>query len=294
MSNFVTIDTFPAFLRFWKDHRSAGPMDQLTAWKEEYLRSWPELYGKQVDSYSESGVDWRAVARRRVFPNLRSRIRAMASARRRLLQAIPRAIDRYRTEFGLDFSITFVIHVGIGCGAGWATRFGGNPAVLFGIENAAEVGWTDPKTVAALVEHEIAHLLHDHWRRRAGQGSLEDHWGAWWQLYTEGFATRCELKRGSLGLHHARQAGEQWLSWCTTNRSRLASLFLRSVGHPMRIRRFFGSWYPLEGHIETGYFLGSEVIRAWERSESLRAIGQWEIARVRHRARLALQSMAAG
>ena len=53
--------------------------------------------------------------------------------------------------FGIDFPITFVIHVGIGCGAGWATRFRGRPAVLFGLENATEVGWRDATTLTALV-----------------------------------------------------------------------------------------------------------------------------------------------
>lgn len=216
----------------------------------------------------------------------------MALVRRQLLRCIPAAVERCHASFGIDFPITFVIHVGIGCGAGWATRFRGRPAVLFGLENATEVGWRDATTITALVEHEISHLIHDQWRRRGGRGGIERHRGAWWQLYTEGFATACELKLGAIGTHHSTRSGERWLEWCASHRYRLASLFLRSVRHPQRIRRFFGSWYPLQGHIETGYYLGSEVIREWERTAGLREIARWEYPRVRRRARLTLETLA--
>lgn len=41
-------------------------------------------------------------------------------------------------KIGLDFSITLVIYVGIGCGAGWATTYNRQPAILLGLENIAE------------------------------------------------------------------------------------------------------------------------------------------------------------
>lgn len=265
---------------------------RIESWSEDYLRPWPELLRKQVDEYEKAGENWRSVARARVFPALGGRLRSMDAVHNGLRPAIPTAVRRCRDELGLNFPVTFVVYVGLGCGAGWATDFRGAPAVLLGVENAAELGWKDPTTLVALVEHEVAHLLHDRWRHRAGKGRIADHRGPWWQLYVEGFATRCERSLGDIGLHHSTGPKEDWLAWCTENRSRLAALFVRSAHSPRRIRRFFGSWYPMDGHIETGYFLGSEVVREWESTYELREIARWGPDRVRRRAQSLLKHWA--
>lgn len=293
MTRYSIVDTFPAFDQFWRRARSLPTDHAIESWRRDYLRPWPELRRKQIASYRQDGVDWYKVARARIFPTLDDRLPQMWKVRSSLLRAIPVAVRRSRNALGLDFSVTFVIHVGIGCGAGWATTFRGMPAVLFGVENAAEVGWTDPATVVALVEHEIAHLLHDAWRRRAGVGGLVDHRGPWWQLYEEGFATRCEFMLGEIGSHHATERTPNWLAWCSQNRSRLASLFLRTVSKRKSTRRFFGSWYNIDGYIETGYFLGSEVIRLEESRADLQEIACWTPDQVRRRIQASLRRMAA-
>lgn len=294
MAEYELIDTFPAFERFWRQARR-WPVDrQIERWRRDYLAPWPELLRKQTDNYQETGVDWRAVARRRIFPALDERLPRMRHARRALQKTLPVALQLCRERLGLDFPPRFVIHVGIGCGAGWATTFGKRPAVLFGLENAAELGWTDPPTLAALVEHEIAHLLHDRWRRRARLGGLGGHRGPWWQLYEEGFATYCELLLSPSGRHHSTRGTTDWLDWCRKNRSRLASLFLHAATARKSTRRFFGSWYNVDGHIETGYFLGSEVLREWASRSSLREVAVWTSGQVRRRARTSLGRMAAG
>ena len=218
----------------------------------------------------------------------------MTRARHAVRRSLSTAVRRCKRELGLAFPIAFVLHVGIGCGAGWATTFGGRPAVLFGLENAAELGWTDRKRAIALVEHEIAHLLHDRWRHRARRGRLENHHGPWWQLYEEGFATHWELSRGAPEGRHTTGRGRDWLLRGQTHRSRLASLYLRTASSPKSRRRFFGLWYPLKGHIETGYFPGAEVIREWSSTASLREIAVWTPEQVRRRARASLRRMAAG
>jgi len=294
MSNWELVDTFPAFRRWWLGGRNLDVNRQLDSWRDDYLHPWPELFQKQVEAYASEGVSWRTVARRWIFPTLDQRVALMGVAHERLRRAIPTAVRRCRDGLGLDFAVTCVIHVGVGCGAGWATRFAGTPAVLFGLENAADLGWTDPTTVVALVEHELAHLLHDHLRRRSGQRGLEGHHGPWWQLYEEGFATRCELRLGEIGAHHSRGRRADWLPWCTSRREWLAARFLKVVHSPREVRRFFGSWYPLDGHIETGYFLGSELIREWESTEPLDRIARWNEGRVRRRAESSLRRIAEG
>jgi hypothetical protein len=102
--------------------------------------------------------------------------------------------------------VTFVIYVGIGCGAGWATTFGDSPAVLFGLENIAERGWEDPGTILGLVAHELGHLVHFAWRLRGGKSAGS---GPWWQLYEEGFAQECESRILDTGAVHQAGSGRE-------------------------------------------------------------------------------------
>lgn len=293
MSRYEVLDTFPAFDRFWRAARTLLVDQQIEAWRRDYLRPWPELFRKQATHYRQQGVDWRGVARRRIFPAMDARIVRMRTARTNLRHAIPVTTDRARRRLGLDFSPLFVIHVGIGCGAGWATTFGGEPAVLFGLENAVESEWTERAATKTLVGHELAHLIHDRWRKDAATGTLDRHRGPWWQLYEEGFATRCEaLIGGALGHRPSGPEGD-WLPWCDRNRARLASLFLKTVSARKPVRRFFGSWYRVDGYIETGYYLGSEVIADWESRFSLREIAGWPPDEIRRRARISIRQMAA-
>lgn len=293
MSRYELVDTFPAFDRFWRGARDL-PVDlQIQGWRRGYLRPWPELVRKQITDYRRVGVDWREVAKRRVFSTLEERLPRMRRARASIRRAIPNALHRFHREFGRHPPFTFVIHVGIGCGAGWATTFGGRPAVLFGLENAAELGWTDPETTVALVEHELAHLLHDRWRRAARRDGIGNHRGPWWQLYEEGFATYCEIALGPIGGHHSTGRTWDWLDWCQKHRRRLASSFLRTVSSRHPTRRFFGSWNPIDGYIDTGYFLGSEVIRDWRSRIPLRRIACWTPEEVRRRGRSSLRRLAA-
>jgi hypothetical protein len=80
MSKSKIIDTFPAFLAFWDTFRSE-PLDaQIEGWSTDYMALWPELLEKQVDSYASEGLDWRQIARERVFPFLNDRLPAMRAA----------------------------------------------------------------------------------------------------------------------------------------------------------------------------------------------------------------------
>jgi len=292
MIGYSILDTFPAFDRLWSRIRTLPIDQQIEIWRRDYLRPCPELFRKQVSDYQDQGEDWRAVARRRIFPSLGRELPRMRRVRTNIRRAIPLAVRRCGSELGMDFPVSFVIHVGIGCGAGWATSYAGEPAILLGVENATERRWEDSASTVAMIGHELAHLVHSRWRNNAGLGPIEEHGGPWWQLYTEGFATRCEqIVGGRLG-DRSRDGREDWLVWCQRNRARLAKLLLKALASHRSIRRFFGSWYDVDGYIETGYFLGSEVIHDWESHSSLRDIACWTPDRVRRKSRAALQRMA--
>jgi hypothetical protein len=150
--------------------------------------------------------------------------------------------------------------VGIGLGAGWATTYQNSPALLFGLENIAEEGWSKPAAIEGLIAHELGHLIHFHWRAQAGKAIGS---GPWWQLYEEGFAERCEhVLLGEDSWHMASGTGYQgWPEWCRENKSWLAAEFLKRAGSGEDIRPFFGSWLNLRGQRQTGYFLGHELVK---------------------------------
>ena len=294
MSSYTLVDTYPAFRTYWRLARERPVNDQIEAWRRDYLGPWPELLRQQISNYRAEGVDWGAVARLRIFPTLDRLMVGMSQARAAIRKSIPLAVDRLNSRLPLDFPVTFVIYVGIGCGAGWATTFEGRPAVLFGLENAAELGWTDPDTAVALVEHELAHVVHERWRRDAGMGGLDDHRGPWWKLYVEGFATRCELSLGGIGRHHSTARSGDWLAWCRRNRRFLSSKFLASIASRSRWNHFFGSWFRIRGQTETGYYLGSEIVREWEERMPVREISTWTTDQIRRRGRASLERFAFG
>jgi hypothetical protein len=269
------IDTFPAFLTFWNQVRRKSLDDRMELWASEYMSAWPELLAKQLDDYASQNLDWRQVAREKVFPHLASRLPAMQAAHKNLLEACGPIHARAQKVLGFDDPMTFVIHVGIGCGAGWATTFGGSPAVLFGLENLAECGWEDPETIRGLVAHELGHLVHFAWRAQGGKPTGS---GPWWQLYEEGFAQECESRILDTDAVHQAGSGEEqdWLSWCRENKSWLAGEFLRRVDAGQPVKDFFGSWFEIQGHSETGYFLGQELIRELEKRSSLQEVALLE------------------
>ena len=212
----------------------------------------------------------------------------MEEAHRHLLRLCQPVYARVQQRLGLEIDLVAVIHVGIGCGAGWVTTYQGMPAVLFGVENAAEEGWIGPEVLTGLIAHELGHVAHYHWRRQHG---LPIGSGPWWQLYCEGFAQRCEHVVAGEDSWHMARTKQGWCSWCQANESWLAAEFLRTVEGGETVRSFFGSWFELCGWKQTGYYLGHSVIRRMEIGMELREIALLDEFESRMRAEL--EAMAA-
>ncbi|MFN2183779.1 MAG: hypothetical protein ACK2UU_07300 [Anaerolineae bacterium] len=263
------VDAFPTFLEFWPSVRHKTIDEQLVAWEAATVVHWPALLAMQKACYEEDGEDWRQIAREMVFPYLDQRVPGMTEAREHLLEQCEPVYVRAQRRLDLETDLVAVIHVGIGCGAGWVTTYEGQPAILFGVENAAEEGWTGPEVLAGLIAHEIGHVAHFHWREQRGLplGS-----GPWWLLYAEGFAQRCEQVILDRDSWHMAHGVEGWQEWCRANLGWLAAEFLRVADCGESIRPFFGSWYELRGWKQTGYYLGQRVIEALEARMGLREI----------------------
>jgi len=269
----LIVDTFPAFLAFWEKAQHLSLDTQIDGWASDYMAQWSELLEKQIQSYVEYGDDWRDVARERVIPFWAERLPSMQCAHEYLLRVCAPVYERAQATLGFRQALAFVIYVGIGCGAGWATMYQDNPAILFGLENIAEEGWDDVAVLWGMIAHEIGHLWHFEQRAQAG---LAPGRGPWWDLYTEGLAQRCEqIIAGKESWHMAAQYVD-WVSWCEQELPWLAREFLRVVEAGDDVRPFFGSWFALRGRKQTGYFLGCEVVRQLEAQKTLQEIALLE------------------
>jgi len=289
VSTCTIVDAFPAFLELWPSIRYKAVDEQLVAWETLYMADWPELLSMQQACYAEDGEDWRQIARDIVFPHLAERVPGMEEAHRHLLSLCGPVFARAQRQLGLEADIVAVIYAGIGCGAGWVTTYQAMPAILFGLENAAEEGWTGPVALAGLIAHEIGHVAHLHWR---GQHDLPSGSGPWWQLYTEGFAQHCEQAiLGADSWHMASQA-VGWWEWCRANEGWLAAKFLRAADSDESARPFFGSWHNIAGWKQTGYYLGRGVIQRLEAAMDLRQLAL--LGEIEPLMRRELEALAAG
>ena len=108
------IDTFPAFLTYWAKVQDTSLDDQIEGWVTNYMASWPELLAKQIEDYSSQNLDWRQIAREKVFPYLTERLPAMQQVRQNLLALCQPIYARAQQVLPFDSKAIFVIYVGIG------------------------------------------------------------------------------------------------------------------------------------------------------------------------------------
>ncbi len=271
ISRSTLTDTFPEFLHFWAESQSLSIERQVEAWATNYLAPYPELLQKQVADYASQGIDWRRVAAERVFPYVPARLRPMQQARANILDLAQDVWTEVQKALSFRLSVHFLVHVGIGCGAGWATTYGNLPAVLLGLENIAEEDWCDPDSIRALLSHELAHLFHDHLRTEHSKPTAT---GPYWQLYSEGFACLCEETIcSSRPRYRARRsfvADEERPEPSAS--ARLAHLFIATAEANDPVSPFFGSWLEVEGVSEAGYILGHQILTKLRRQADLRAL----------------------
>lgn len=253
------LDTFREFLQYRDQAHLLNINGQIEAWASRYMTAWPELLEKQVADYAGQGISWREIAAERVFPDMGDRLPLMTSAHDNPIGVLPHVYRQFASRLDFASDAIFVLYVGIGCGAGWATEFRDTPAILFGLENIAELGWTSEDGLGGLAAHELGHLAHEMWRR---QEKLEDATGPWGRLYEEGFAQSCEVLVRDTWHEIQGPDSRGWLEDCRKNRSKLAKEFLSRVDGQRDVRGFFGSWFEVEGISQTGYYLGHEVVRS--------------------------------
>jgi len=136
-----------------------------------------------------------------------------------------------------------------------------------------ECGWTDEKSLRSLLAHELGHAVHGILRDETDLGLDR---GPFWQLYTEGFAQRCEHLIMEQDTWNVGRGVNQpdWLEWCEDNRIWLAGKFLQAVEIGDDLKPFFGSWFEIKGRKHCGHYLGHEVILELERTSDIRTVAR--------------------
>lgn len=289
---FEILDTYQDFSDYWADACSEPIDKQVHLWQTLYMGKYPELLDKQVQCYKNENIEWRDMAGK-VFPALPVRLPIMQAARNNILSSYPSICSRASEKLGFGFDIVGVVYVGIGCGAGWAATYGGQPAVLLGLENIAKEKWHTKARLQGLISHEIGHLVHMRWRDDWGESFEEKVRDPLFLLYAEGFAQRCEhLIIGKENWHMG--PNKEWLAWCAQKKGWLAAEFLNRLSRNESVNDFFGSWFNIRGKKQTGYFLGHDFITEIEKMYSLREISLLRVEDMRKLALNYLDSTSTG
>ncbi|MGY4706253.1 hypothetical protein ACVNPS_00655 [Candidatus Bipolaricaulota sp. J31] len=261
------LDAASGFLDLLRKNPGAGPERLLSLWEGFYRERYPELFRLQVECHAREGLDWREIARERVFPDLSQRSPAMEAAAGALPGIWERVLGKAQEVPGFRGEVLGVMYVGVGCGAGWATAYPGGPAVLFGLEMIAELNWHGPHVLEGLAAHELGHVIHRAWRGEDLDPLEERPAGL---LYTEGFAQRLEeLIRGGRSFHQGE--GASWVERCEERLPEIAREYLARLDGG-DVRGFFGSWLDFRGIKYAGYFLGHRFILHLEAKYTLREI----------------------
>jgi hypothetical protein len=111
------LDTWLDFCRYWRMAHSKNIDKQIFLWRTAYMGNYPELLGKQIESYELDGLNWTEIAKE-IFPLFSSRFPLMQKARNNILRLCKNVYLKAVKNLKLDFDVTFVIYVGVGCGAG--------------------------------------------------------------------------------------------------------------------------------------------------------------------------------
>ncbi len=273
MRNLILLDTFPEFLKFWKRAKNKNIKEQIGLWEKDYMSKFPELFEKQKRDYEEQGINWREIAEKRIFPFIDKNIKGIRETHELLIKILPeiykKSVKTSEQIFDIEFPLNCVIYVGIGCGAGWVTDYENKISIFFGIENIVECGWTDEESLSGLIAHEIGHVVHRILRKKFNEKWEQN---PYFQLYYEGFAQRFVELVFNKPFFYQAKGDNKWLEFCENNKKFLAKEFLEfaSQGKPLNI--FFGSWFNIKGHKETGYFLGTLVIKVLEQKYNLKQI----------------------
>ena len=277
---YIYVDAAEDFIKLLQKRKNSTPFELMKAWEEYYSRNYPELYRLQIECYGEADASWQEIALKHVFSRLWERLPLIQESHENIRQAVLAAHRKFEEFWSLGLEVIFVVYVGIGCGAGWATQYKGEYAVLLGLENIAELEWHSRENLEGLTLHELGHIVHMALRGLKPKDFEELESDPLFLLYSEGFAMRAEhiiVGRKTWRI----SPSSEWLEWCKTNIGKLACEYLNRVSKGSPVNDFYGSWLSIEGKSQTGYYLGHRFIKHLEKSMNIKEISSLDVEKVR-------------
>ncbi len=251
------IDTFGKIDEYRRKN-SAFSLDTYASYADAIS---PSLYQKCFDDAAEYdfATDVLPVINAALYQNF-DRIASAHEALAKVASFLP---DRIEKIFDVGPDITIIFYLGLCNGAGWATTLDGRNVILLGAEKISELGWQSLDSMADLICHEAAHLVHFALREGLPQPRTPI-----WQLYAEGFATRVSQLLYRDGFYHLDQNG--WLDFCISHMAEISAEYLSRLEKQSNTAIFFGDWNKFMGQSNLGYFLGCEFILWLEKSYTVR------------------------
>ncbi|UYP47280.1 hypothetical protein NEF87_003565 [Candidatus Lokiarchaeum ossiferum] len=270
--SFQIIDVYTHFDQFWQMASNLTDEEYMDAWYSIFMKNHLNLRRKLVHEYEVDGYEWKSIVKNYVFSDLQKNATSFTKIGKQIQEIIPTIHMKCQELFQIEFPINYVIYVGIGMGAGWATSFINEAAVLLGLENILQCGWTSEERLKALVAHEVGHLIH--LKERGCKDFKFHNDDLLFSIYEEGMAMWAEHQIMGYNDWHMQEGQDNWVEWCYQHKHILAQKFLQEyrLNEAQTSKNFFGSWFNIEGKSQTGYFLGHEIIKEWLKLLSFKEI----------------------
>lgn len=166
-------------------------------------------------------------------------------------------LQKVHTLFKSVPNILIVLYLGLGNGAGWATKIERQKVVLLGAEKILELNWDTEERMKALIYHEVGHIWHD------CEGFLREDFDspdkkAILQLYREGVAMVFEqILCQNMDYYHQ---GDAWSNWCREHLYEIKNEYMKRIMRGESVQEFYGDWNEYKGYSDTGYYLGAQFI----------------------------------
>lgn len=256
-----TIDTFKDFKACFEDNLNISVGEKIDLWDKLYIHKYPELEEKCKSDYESDGYSWREIASSMVFNRTKDDFNKMLEAYTNIKNSIQEINNAVKQVFNIEPNLYIVLYCGLCNSAGWVDTYNHKRAILYGIDKIAELNWHTIEKVKPLIAHELCHVIHFEIR---GEDKLTDidmnnYSNGIWRIYEEGFAQYYQQKLiGDV----ADSRGIEWLKSCIVNKSTLKALYLEALHNKSEgTKHFFGDWFKVMNISDTGYFLGTELIK---------------------------------
>ena len=290
---------FTRFESFINTTSNINPEDIMNFWLNNYIKDTDtELYKIQKKSYEKHNMTFKDYPLENVFPHFIIDLEKMKKAAYNLKLVLDRAKKDIDNIIETEEDIFIVIYVGAGTGAGHVTKYKNKPAILFGLENIANLNWYKIDTLTGMIFHELGHIIHMIEREKYISSTIKENIQSgkqnhenvlkkyedliWFRLYEEGTAQRFEhLLQGKETWHMDEMTEEgdsQWRAWINSNYSYICNTFYNRIKNENnKLSDLFGSDREnsdcnFHGKIQVGYYIGAQMIKEWQKSLSLKEI----------------------